>query len=172
MADSSSLRRTAPRTGVRSVGDGVGLGIGDWGLGIGESGIGNRESGAALQLGGEPDRHVTRRRCPECGASGGRRANAARMWVRVARMRGCRHPPPLVPGATPALQTHFAQLRTCSAHANARRSWRPSARRIPAFTPRASTRSVPADLRTAAGTAAPGASALTDAPRSAAGGGV
>ncbi|RFF49811.1 hypothetical protein D0A42_03990 [Xanthomonas campestris pv. campestris] len=45
MADSSSLRRTAPRTGVRSVGDGVGLGIGDWGLGIGDWGIGNRESG-------------------------------------------------------------------------------------------------------------------------------
>ncbi|MFS8465240.1 hypothetical protein EIQ04_02860 [Xanthomonas campestris pv. raphani] len=58
---------------MRSVGDGVGLGIGDWGLGIGdwgignrESGIGNRESGAALQLGGEPARHVTGRRCPEC----------------------------------------------------------------------------------------------------------
>ncbi|QCX67095.1 hypothetical protein DFG55_12305 [Xanthomonas campestris pv. campestris] len=77
MADSSSLRRTAPRTGVRSVGDGVGLGIGDWGLGIGESGIGNRESGAALQLGCEPARHVTRRGCPDVWAAwwpaGGRR---------------------------------------------------------------------------------------------------
>ncbi|MEA9829405.1 hypothetical protein VDG09_17360 [Xanthomonas campestris pv. raphani] len=40
------------------------------------------------------------------------------------------------------------------------------------FTPRASTRSAPADLRTAAGTAARSAIALPDAPRSAAGGGV
>ncbi|MFS8385619.1 hypothetical protein EIQ14_07405 [Xanthomonas campestris pv. campestris] len=35
---------------MRSVGDGVGLGIGDWGLGIGESGIGNRESGIGCSV--------------------------------------------------------------------------------------------------------------------------
>lgn len=67
-----------------------------------------------------------------CGQLGGQQADAAWMWVRVARMRGCRHPPPLLPGVTSALQgisldcTHAPLTRTHALGGHQRAAFPPS----------------------------------------------